>query len=43
MLIYFPDKDLILKVMDSDFPLQDELIGIIKLPVNALVKYLLSL
>lgn len=30
------DKDLVLKVMDSDFPLQDELIGVIRLPVNSL-------
>jgi len=35
----FLEKELILKVMDSDFPLQDELIGIIKLPLSALVNF----
>ena len=33
----FSDKELVLKVMDSDFPLQDELIGTIRLPLYALV------
>lgn len=28
------NKDLILKVMDSDYPLQDELIGIIRVPLS---------
>ena len=28
--------ELVLKVMDSDFPMQDELIGIIRLPLNTL-------
>ena len=30
------EGELIIKVLDSDFPLQDELIGIIRLPLNAL-------
>ena len=30
------EGEVIIKVLDSDFPLQDELIGIIRLPLNAL-------
>ena len=30
------EGELMIKVLDSDFPLQDELIGIIRLPLNAL-------
>ena len=30
------EGEIVIKVLDSDFPLQDELIGIIRLPLNAL-------
>jgi hypothetical protein len=33
---YAAEKDLVLKVMDSDYPLQDELIGVIRLPLTGL-------
>ncbi len=30
------EKDLVLKMMDSDFPLQDELIGVVRLPLASI-------